>query len=71
MKPKFSRRDWDKCIAQWRKAEQRERKYGHIPMADVLVNTIKELEIERDTGQVVHLNKLCGVGGPPNHASRY
>jgi hypothetical protein len=71
MKPKFSRKEWDECISQWRFAEQWERKYGHAPMADVLVNTIKELEIERDTGQIVHINKRCGVGGPTNHASRF
>jgi hypothetical protein len=71
MKPKFTREEWDLCIAQWRFAEQWERKYGWPHMADVIANTIKELEIERDTGEIVHINKRCGVGGPVNHASRY
>jgi len=61
----MSRQEFNRCINIWKKAEAWERKWGWLPMADRIANLIKEIEIERDTGRIVHINTRCGAGGPP------
>ena len=60
----MTRREFDRCIKIWQKAETWERKHGHPPMADRISNLIREIEIERDTGKIVHINPRCGAGAP-------
>jgi hypothetical protein len=51
---------FNEAIKCWRGAAARERRQGNAGMAHICENAARELEIERDTGEIVHLTPRIG-----------